>query len=266
MDLLTHIAAGAAVGTTVAVCMNGGVAKKAAVLCAGATGGFVPDIDAISLWSKFDATFGRLFNLSHTGRDIYSAKFWYSHHAFMHSLAACLLFAALFLVVMYLVRSRVGGMSWTSFRDVVKRNGLLVVAFISGYILHLICDMPTPASSWGGVNLLFPLQPYIGGWGNIWWWNNYDIFLIISGVIVVNVLMLSFSKVIKRRFRRYLSGALLTVATVAVAIQISNRGVDFNSGTYQQNETRSKEIQKKILGKKLYEKMEKLDSVIPLYF
>lgn len=265
MDLLTHIAAGAAVGTTIAVCVKGKAGKKAAVVCAGALGGALPDIDAISLWSKFDATFGRLFGLSHAGKEIYSAKFWYSHHAFMHSLAACVLLALILLVVIFIVRKGFKNLSWAGLKLFSGRNIAVAGAFASGYIAHLICDMPTPASSWGGVNILFPLEPYIGGWGKIWWWNNYDIFLIISAVIAANLLILALSGLLKRRSKQ-LSCVLLAAAVVIIIVQVNSRGFDFNSHTYQQCETKSKEIQKKILGEKLYKRMEKLDNAVPIYF
>lgn len=261
MDLLTHIAAGIAVGTTIAVCSKGNAVKKITIVCGGALGGALPDIDAISLWSKFDTTFGRLFSLSHTGKEIYSAKFWYSHHAFMHSLAACVLFSFILLAVIYLANRR----AKKEFTLLSKANIAIPAAFASGYIAHLVCDMPTPASSWAGVNLFFPINVYIGGWGKIWWWNNYDIFLISSGVIAVNVLLLIFSNVLKHK-HRYFSFVLLAAAATAVAIQISTRDFDFNSHTYQECEAQSKKIQKKIVGKTLYDKMEKFDDAIPLYF
>lgn len=265
MDLLTHIAAGMAAGTTIAVCIKGKAIKKTSVIGAGALGGALPDIDAISLWSKFDATLGRLFNLSHTGKEIYSAKFWYSHHGFMHSLAASLLFAFILMVVVYLARKWFRALSWTDFWWFVRENTAVAAAFILGYLLHLICDMPTPASSWGGVRLLFPLELYVGGWGKIWWWNNYDIFLIVSGVIAANFLILAISGWIGHKIK-YLSCVLLIAAVLTVTIQVNNRKTNFNTNSYIHNEAKSKEIQRRILGRKLFGKMEKLDRSIPLYF
>lgn len=265
MDILTHIIAGIAVSSSIAVCMNGRPVKRIAIIGAGALGGGLPDLDAISMWSKFDATFGRLFHLSHTGREIYSAKFWYSHHAFMHSLAASVLFALLLLVTVYFINRRFNQLSQADFVLFLKKNRIVAAAFVSGYFLHLICDMPTPASSWGGVNLFFPLDSYVGGWGKIWWWNNYDLFLIISLVIVVNFILLAISMLSKYRFK-YLPCILFLIVTIAVIIQINTRKFDFNSAPYQSCETRSKEIQEKILGRPLYEKMKKLDSTIPLHF
>jgi hypothetical protein len=42
------------------------------------------------------SSFGQWFNLSHSGRVIYGEKFWYSHHAFFHSIVASLLLAFAF--------------------------------------------------------------------------------------------------------------------------------------------------------------------------
>jgi hypothetical protein len=56
-------------------------------------GGALPDFDAISLWSGFDKTFGKLFNLSNSGEVIYFSKFWYSHHGFLHSILASVILA-----------------------------------------------------------------------------------------------------------------------------------------------------------------------------
>lgn len=265
MDLLTHIATGMAVSSTIAVCIKGNTIKKTAVICAGALGGALPDIDVVSLWSKFDVTFGRLFNLSHTGKEIYSAKFWYSHHGFMHSLAACLLFAAILLTTAYLIQRRFKDLSWNGLKRFSRNNISIAGAFSAAYILHLICDMPTPVGSWGGVRLFFPLQSYIGGWGKIWWWNNYDIFLIASGAIVLNFLILTILKLTGSKIK-YLSCALFATAALVVTVQINSRKTNFNANKNTYNEAKSKEIQRRILGKKLFDKMEKLDNDIPLCF
>lgn len=270
MDLLTHIASGLAISTTIAVCCNASTLKKTAIVAAGALGGALPDIDAISLWSKFDGTFGRLFGLQHSGKVIYSEKFWYSHHGFMHSLMACLLFAIILLGVIFLVKSRTKDFSKGTFIKTAKSSRLIILAFVGGYLAHLLLDMPTPGASWGGINLFFPFKHYSGGYGKIWWWNNYDIFLIINLVIVLNLVLLIVKSILKRNFIKISLGILL-FASALVMVQISSRKFDFNYGvstgkTYQQCEVKSKEIQQKILGKKLYNTMVKLDNAIPLHF
>ena len=163
MDLLTHISAGLAIGTCIAVGTKSSALKKTGIILAGALGGALPDIDAISLWSKFDSTFGRFFGLQHSGRFIYSGKLWYSHHGFMHSLVASLIFGFLLLLFIYFIRSRFRGISFSSFGQSVKNNRRLLFGFLGGYLAHLLCDMPTPAASWGGVRLFYPFTGYIGG-------------------------------------------------------------------------------------------------------
>ncbi|GHS99442.1 hypothetical protein FACS189421_09900 [Bacteroidia bacterium] len=86
MDILTHICSGIAGATVIAAFVYKHPVKRLKVLAAGAIGGAFPDIDTISMWSRFDSTFGRLLGLSHTGKVIYGEKYWYSHHAFFHSI------------------------------------------------------------------------------------------------------------------------------------------------------------------------------------
>lgn len=115
MDILTHVLSGAAIGVAAANYYKTTPLRKAKIILAGAIGGAFPDIDAISMWSEFDRTFGALFNLSHSGRVIYGSKFWYSHHAFFHSLIGSLFFAALFLWIVYLVKRRDNTISFAVF-------------------------------------------------------------------------------------------------------------------------------------------------------
>ena len=61
--------------------------------------------------------------------------------------------------------------------------------YLISYLIHVFEDMPTPSFVWGGVAFLFPSENYWGGKGYIWWWNNYDLFLIIISVFFLNVLI-----------------------------------------------------------------------------
>lgn len=92
MDILTHIFSGVAAGTAVSSFSRKGFGNKLAIISLAGFGGALPDFDVISLWSKFDGTIGALFRLKHTGQEIYSSRFWYSHHGFFHSLSAGILF------------------------------------------------------------------------------------------------------------------------------------------------------------------------------
>lgn len=61
--------------------------------------------------------------------------------------------------------------------------------FLAG-TFHLLEDMPTPDNIWGGVRIFFPFEVYIGGWNYIWWWNNYDLFLIILLTAILAIILL----------------------------------------------------------------------------
>ena len=266
MDILSHTLSGVA-AAMVAVPFAG---KKAVnplkILGFGVLGGAFPDIDAISMWSRFDATFGWFFGLSHTGREIYGGKFWYSHHAFFHSITAALLIAAFLMLVGYAFMRVRKKNAQIGFADYFKRNRLLYIAFVVGYLLHLFGDMPTPSSAWNGVNLFFPNDVYIGGSGKIWWWNNYDIFLLLVLCIVANCVVIFFCK---RYVRRITLGiALLTL--VMITVQINTRQYDYaysgNSTRYAEMEQQSKKEQERILGKRIYKYMKWFDNRLPINF
>lgn len=265
MDLLTHIASGAAAATVVAAFAQGHPAKRAWVVAAGALGGAVPDIDAISLWSHFDATFGRLFGLAHSGAAIYGGKFWYSHHAFFHSLAGALIVALLLGVTGYGIYRWRGGKgtipAWAS------EHRAVAAGFLAGYAAHLLGDLPTPGSVWGGIAMLWPWPHYIGGSGKVWWWNNYDIFLLVAACAAVNTALLL---ILKRRPRRIAVLAMVAVTCSLVLLQINTRRHDYaytgHTPRYAEMELHSKQEQRRILGARLYRGMEWLDNRLPIHF
>ncbi len=258
MDILTHTFSGVAVATTIVGVSRISGKRKATLVVLGALAGAMPDIDAISLWSGFDKSFGNWLKLSDSGNEIYFSTFWYSHHAFMHSLLASVLFGlAMTLLVKKLFKNE-------------KRFLLLpFLTFVLAYLSHLIGDLPTPASVWNGIALWWPSKVYIGGYGNIWWWNNYDIFLIIFEIGVLNIIYMLISGLIRKRARwipLLIFGAGLSFAMY----QINTRPFDFSySGhtpKYSMYEEKSKEIQREILGEKLYKLMENFDNHLPFYF
>jgi len=263
MDLLTHTLSGIAVGTVIAGFSSQRLKEKSNILLFSGLGGAFPDIDAISLWPGFDKTFGKFFGLSHAGKDIYVSKYWYSHHGFFHSLLASILFA---LIIGFLLRIF---QKKTTFINSLKDHSLILTGFIAGFILHLLEDMPTPIGAWGGVRLFWPLKIYIGGWGNIWWWNNYDIFLMVVGVIALNLLILGLKRKIKTDISK-LTIVVLLLAVVLCVFQIRTRGFNFNpdgkKNLYERYEVKSKEIQRRTLGKTTFKIMEKFDGLVPLNF
>ena len=266
MDILTHTLSGIAVGTVISGFSRNGFKSKFEVIVFSAIGGALPDIDAISLWSGFDKTFGKLFRLNHPGKDIYVSKFWYSHHGFFHSLLASLILAFVIGLLFYAIQRRTTNYSlW----DSLKANGFILTGFILGFIIHLLEDMPTPVGAWGGVRLLWPSKLYFGGTGDIWWWNNYDIFLIVAGCILINGIILIVNRGIHIDISK-ITILVFVVASVLCIIQIKTRSYDFNcpglSNKYQRGEQKSKEIQHKVLGNKVSGVMEKFDRRVPFNF
>ncbi len=267
MDILTHLISGTAVSTVIMPFAHAKGVKKWGIIGAGAIGGAFPDIDAISLWSKFDPVFGRFFNFSDSGRDIYFSKYWYSHHGFFHSLAGILLSAILLTLIFHFIsflKKKKGP-------DKVKLIAayFVVSAFFMGGTFHLIEDMLTPAGPWGGVRLLWPSKAYFGGLGVIWWWNNYDIFLIVSGVLIFNLSTILL-RLANTKFSRYIPLMLLSIGIVLCLDRIGSRKYNYNySGfttSFKELEMKSKEEQKALLGKHTYDFFSKLDNNIPFNF
>jgi hypothetical protein len=127
--------------------------------------------------------------------------------------------------------------------------------------------MPTPASVWGGVNLFFPSENYIGGSGKIWWWNNYDIFLLIVLCMLINGVLLF---TLKRNLRRKAVFIVAVFTLLLVVIQINTRQYNYayigNTNRYNEMEQQSKKEQERILGKRIYSCMEWLDKHLPVNF
>jgi membrane-bound metal-dependent hydrolase YbcI (DUF457 family) len=268
MDILTHAVSGLAAGVVIAGFSGQGFGgsgrgrglswknfgAQVAIVAAAGLGGVLPDIDTASYL---------------LGDGIYSAKLWYSHHGFFHSLFAAFLFALLMGLV--LSWRRKGGMrgshGFRGFAAGFSRYALLLGGFVAGFTLHLVEDMVTPASTWGGVRLFFPSREYVGGTGQIWWWNNYDLFLIACSVFVLcGILMLM------RRLRwvRFVSLGIFAVGCVVCAIQIAGRETDYaytgHTPRYAQFEEASLAEQRKILSPRLYRAMTRLDKALPVQF
>jgi membrane-bound metal-dependent hydrolase YbcI (DUF457 family) len=269
MDIITHTLSGVAIGTVVISFSQKGYKEKLKILAFSGFGAVLPDLDAISLWSGFDNTFGRLFNLDHSGKEIYFSKFWYSHHAFLHSLLASLLIAFLIWNFIYFLFSKQKPRSFNGLISQLKGQKLILIGFVAGFIIHLLEDMPTPSCVWGGVNLFWPSKTYIGGTGDIWWWNNYDIFLIVILIILINLAILASTRLIKFKPTRW-TISVFTIGLILSIVQIKSRDFNFNytghTLRYNEFELKSKEIQKDILGNKIYNFMVSFDNKIPLYF
>jgi hypothetical protein len=268
MDIVTHTLSGIAVGTILVNFSRNGFFEKVPIVFMSALGGAFPDIDAISLWSKFDSTIGNFLNLTHTGYNIYFSKFWYSHHAFFHSLAAAILFGLFLMLLLYSFRLLTG--TQKGLFAFYKEYYLIGLAFTLGCTMHLLGDMPTPGGPWGGINIFWPSKFYLGGFGKIWWWNNYDIFLIVVGCIVLNILIYVASGYFKFK-KKLITIMVWLVCFFAVIFQMNKRDFDFNNAQksnnhFNGNEEKSKMIQREILGEKIYVFMEKMDNSLFIHF
>ena len=269
MDILTHTLSGIAVASVIINYSKVDRYRKAAIyVLLGAIGGALPDIDAFSLWSHFDSTLGKWFGLNRTGREIYSSTFWYSHHAFFHSIMAGFLFSFLIGSFVYLFRKFFLKKTLTLLGS-LNIDFLILFTFFLGFLAHLFGDMPTPSGAWGGVQLFWPFRLYIGGTGQIWWWNNYDIFLIISACVTINITAFVISRMYG--LKSLIFSLVVFMGTLfAINYQINHRGFDFNytgyTNQFQKFETKSKEIQLRILGPKYYKKMSNFDRRIKINF
>ena len=269
MDILSHTLSGIAIGTVVSSFLDKGFGNRLGVIVIAGFGSILPDFDAISLWSKFDSIFGKLFGLNHSGKEIYFSKFWYSHHGFMHSLFASIIIALVFVFLLYLIKSKFNKVSLKGLIQNIKCCQLYWISFILGFLIHLLEDMVTPGSVWGGVNFFWPSNSYLGGTGDIWWWNNYDIFLIVLGVIFLNGFILGAKQFIKIDVRKLTVGIFILGFAFSL-FQIKTREFDFaykgHTSRYNEFEIKSKEIQKRELGTRLYNLMERFDNRIPINF
>lgn len=265
MDIITHSLSGIAVGTVLAAYSNKNFSDKVFVVLLSGFGGLIPDFDAISLWSGFDQTFGSWFGLNNSGKEIYYSKFWYSHHGFLHSLLAAFL-----LTVVVLSIIRVTGLKkYTGFRYAIIENRLPLLGFLLGFILHLLGDMITPACVWGGVNFLWPSENYTGGSGQVWWWNNYDIFLIILSVISINILIILLKKPLKNMSFK-IASIVFILGFILCNYQINTRRFKYNyigqTAEYQKFEKQSLDEQREILGERLFRTVNNFDKKLKINF
>lgn len=264
MDILSHTLSGIAIATTVCSIAKCTKKKLAGSICIGALAGSIPDLDAISLWSRFDQSIGKLLQLKHAGSEIYFGKFWYSHHAFNHSMLSALAWGLLLMGMLHLFQTN--KKKPKNIKTYFLQNKLTFLVFVCAYNAHLLGDMITPASAWGGVQFFFPHKAYIGGWGLTWWWNNYDIFLLLGIWTSGNLLFIFFWK----KWHVLASMFLSASALGSIIILLLTRPVDFSySGhtqIYKELEAKSIEIQHNNLAPFLFRPMQKLDQQLPIYF
>ena len=266
MDILSHTFSGLAVGATLMPFSKQGLKSKLAILLLLGFAGFLPDVDAISYWGGFDSTFGEWFNLDSSGVKVYHDKRWFSHHGLFHSLLmAFILCGVIFLVSNLFRHKQIKQLNW-------KQESILYISVLFAFNTHLLEDMITPEFVWGGVAYLFPSEDYWGGTGEIWWWNNYDLFLIIFLTFTINIFALIICRVVRLTWKWFGVG-VFCVGVFFFFFQLKTRPIFFqykgfsgHHAIWETNERLSKEVQKEILGGDVYEFMEKLDNEIPFWF
>ena len=231
------------------------------VLLVGAFGGALPDVDAISQWSGFDATIGRWFGLAHEGSDIYYNQFWYSHHGITHSILGMLLLTGVFLLIMRVcLPKRKRKWNWT-----------FALPFMLAYFAHILEDLPTPGSVWEGVMLFCPFRPWVGGTGDIWWWHNYDLFLLFLLCFVLNTLIHSISRWVPSLKRRMVTVWVFGAMVVLSVVQIARREYDYDYVNwhregYNKRDAAAIEFQRKVLGDDLTDFMLEVSEKTPVPF
>ena len=80
------------------------------------------------------------------------------------------------------------------------KNGSLFIwlcATLAG-LSHLLCDLITPPSVWGGLPLLFPLSQRYGGWSLIGWYDLQAFWLLLL-FLVPSSAMLCLTNIIRRK-------------------------------------------------------------------
>lgn len=268
MDILTHTLSGAAAASAIAAVSSRPLKDKFLIIFCGAAGAMLPDLDAVTLWSGFDPVIGKTLALSQTGRSIYFGQHWYSHHNFMHSLAAAAIFTLAGALIGHIyrrLRSR-----FRSASAVIPGAGGFLLSFFFGYVMHLLGDLPTPDTVWNGIRLFWPLPPFVGGIGYIWWWNNYDIFLIFLAGGTLNAGLIVANRLLNKRYLRAIPVVLFLCMLCTAQFQITHRPASFasadNPAGHADKEHQSLAAQRDILGERLFGIMNALDRKIPIPF
>ncbi len=266
MDILIHTLSGTCTAAFIATFSKTNTKSRLAMVLLGSLAGALPDIDAISLWSKFDKTIGQLLHLTHSGSEIYFGKFWYSHHGFFHSLFAAALFACIFISIRKLFFTTV---SWKPYLYALQTK-LLLATFFFSYIAHLIGDLPTPGAVWGGIRLFFPFEVYVGGYGTTWWWNNYDVFVVLAVTAASLITLLSLQSKFFQKDLILLVTACYVGCMGACFYFVTHHSISFayngNTSRYAYYERISKIDQIERIGPRLYFKIAYLDKKFPFYF
>ncbi|MDX1906617.1 MAG: metal-dependent hydrolase [Bacteroidia bacterium] len=262
MDIVNNIVAGCLGASFIASATPARPARQIKIILSGIIGGIFPDIDGLSLMTSADSWCRTLLGIS--GENLYFGHHALSHLGFFHSLmglVVCTLGAGLLTSWIYFQPMRHAASFVAAFRYLL----VYIVAFGLGYVLHLAGDLAGPAGIWGGVRLFFPYEAYVGGWGHLWWWNNYDIFLILAFACILNLGFMLRYRAGSRLLAR-VSALTVCLALILAVVQVVHRGEAFNEGSFSYREEYSRQVQQQILGPGLYHWMEELDYRLPVLF
>ncbi|TAE50365.1 MAG: metal-dependent hydrolase [Bacteroidetes bacterium] len=264
VDAIINLTAGVAVATTVAAQHACRPAQRIKILVSGAIGGLFPDIDSFSVWPVLFGEWGFWQHAAPAGADIYFGKSWYSHLAFMHSLLGLFLSTGAMALLFSMLHTHVFRRS-PNMISALMYLGPYTIAFALAYLLHLAGDLISPSGIWGGMALFFPAKQYVGGWGLVWWWNNYDLLVILLLCIVFNLAM-TFGLPMRSEASQRPPVFMFCLALLWISLQISRRETDFNGQNFVTNETLSHEFQESVLGAPVYHQMRKVDEALPFGF
>lgn len=264
MDAVTNVLLGIFAGLIVAGWNRSRPAQRLKLILIGVIGATLPSVDEITLWAGFDEYIAPIFQLDTPGHILYFSKVWYGHQGFFHSLLAaalCSLLIGLVLSTWYYYIER-GTSTWQA---AFRYMGIYMATTALGFCLHLCGDLVAPGGPWEGIRLFYPLDQYVGGWGLTWWWNNYDLDLIILLSISICAIFLHTAHPLKKGFRM-MPTLVLGCCMLTISWQLSQRSFDFNVDSYVAREAASKHIQRQVLGESVTQWMEWIDRRLPVYF
>lgn len=225
----------------------------------GILGGLFPDLDL--LWAPPDARIP-WSGLAELGRQAGFHAYWIPQASPMHSLTGGLLATVLLALLLCVVYTSVLRHA-PSYGSALRYLMPYIVAFGLGYVIHVLADLCVPAGPAGGFRLLYPLEIRTGGWGWTWWWNNYDLILILAGVLIISLLVLVFAPWFSRT-RRFLPMTVFGMGLLLCVIQMNRRPLDFNDPDFSLRESTSLDLQRELLGEPVYEWMRRMDRALPV--
>jgi membrane-bound metal-dependent hydrolase YbcI (DUF457 family) len=221
MDSLTHFFSSVIVGSVFATLQKRERRNGITTITFGVIGGIAPDIDSLS-----DLPFVKYMNDNpsiYQNPELKTVSLpWFSHHHFFHSLVGGIFISVLFVSLFFFLSRHF--LDRDDKKPSIKSTMIYLFSMLCSYFIHLVFDFITPPGIAGGMMLLWPLSKLFGGTGNVWWFHNYDIILIllVSSLVCIFVVF----KERQHRFRKMIP--ILSVTIVLLTIQIHRRDFVYN--------------------------------------